>query len=190
MPSSGRAAETACERPAHPAKATHPCGYGPMTTPRHRTGPRAYDRCMTSPTVITESEFQVARVAAFGGPLGAAAAFDWLESAMPTLRGQKMYGVLYSGEPDLYFACLRLDGDASDDFGLEQATVPGGPYGRRLVHGWSTKISELPELFDELHADLVTAGHLVDRSRPLIEYYRREDALVIMIPVTPAHNPS
>jgi|GEM_PF-800331 len=145
---------------------------------------------MTSPTVVTENEFQVARVAAAGGPLGAAAAFDRLEAAMPTLRGQKMYGVLYPGEPDLYFACLRLDSYDSDDFGFERAGVPGGHYGRRIVHHWSTKIRELPELFDELHADLVNAGHLVDRSRPLIEYYRREDALVIMIPVASANEPS
>jgi hypothetical protein len=32
---------------------------------------------------------------------------------MPTLRGQKMYGVLYLGDPDQCFACLRLDDEAS-----------------------------------------------------------------------------
>jgi len=145
---------------------------------------RAYDRCVSSPTVIEEREFQVARVEAVGGPAGAAAAFDHLERAMSTLRGQKMYGVLYPGDPIRYFACLRLDGVHSDDLGLERATVPGGRYGRRVVRDWNAKVAELPDLFDELQADLVHAGCSIDQSRPLIEYYRREDVLTIMVPVT------
>lgn len=138
---------------------------------------------MSSPTVIEERGFQVARVEAVGGPAGAAAAFDHLERAMPTLRGQRMYGVLYPGIPIRYFACLRLDGVDSDDLGLDRATVPGGRYGRRVVRDWKAKITELPDLFDELRADLVDAGFSIDHSRPLIEYYRREDALTIMVPV-------
>lgn len=102
---------------------------------------------------------------------------------MPTLRGQRMYGVLYPGIPIRYFACLRLDGVDSDDLGLDRATVPGGRYGRRVVRDWKAKITELPDLFDELRADLVDAGFSIDHSRPLIEYYRREDALTIMVPV-------
>jgi DNA gyrase inhibitor GyrI len=138
---------------------------------------------VTRPTVIDEDAFDVARVEAVGGPPGAAAAFDHLESTMPTLRGQKMYGVLYLGDPDRYFAGLRLDDEASPHNGLERATIPGGLYGRRLVRDWNTKIPELPEIFDALTADLTSAGYLVDRTRPLIEYYRRVDELVIMVPV-------
>lgn len=51
------------------------------------------------------------------------------------------------------------------------------------MRDWNAKITELPGLFDELQADLVEAGHPIDRSRPLIEYYRREDALTMMVPV-------
>jgi hypothetical protein len=134
------------------------------------------------PTVIDEDGFEVARVEAVGGPAGAAAAFDGLEEAMPTLRGQKMYGVLYLGDPDRYFACLRLGKDA-ESFGFERAAVPGGYYGRRLVRGWTAKISELPEIFGALATDLTVAGLLIDRSRPLIEYYRRVDELIIKVPV-------
>ena len=72
----------------------------------------------------------------------------------------------------------------SDDLGLERATVPGGRYGRRVVRDCNAKITELPDLFDELPADLVDAGCSIDQSRPLIEYYRREDPLTIMVPVT------
>ena len=102
---------------------------------------------------------------------------------MPTLRGQKMYGILYLGNPDRYFACLRLDDESSPDAGLERAIIPGGLYGRRLVLDWNAKIPELPEIFGTLTADLTDAGHLVDRSRPLIEHYRRVDELIIKVPV-------
>lgn len=133
--------------------------------------------------VFEEPEFAVARVEASGGPAGAGAAFDRLEANMDSFRGRKMYGVLYPGSPDRYFACLRLDDQASDDYGFERATVPGGMYGRSLVREWGAKVGQLPRLFDELHEALVGAGHQIDRTRPLVEYYRRHDALTIMIPV-------
>jgi len=150
---------------------------------RHRIGPHAYDQCVVSPTVVEEHEFEVSRVEAVGGPSGAGAAFDRLEGCMQSLRGRKMYGILYPGHPDRYFACVRLGNEQSDDLGLERAIVPGGLYGRSHVRDWNTRIQELPRLFDALHAALVGSGYLIDRARPLIEYYRRMDALTIMIPV-------
>jgi hypothetical protein len=61
---------------------------------------------MASPTVIEEDGFQVAQVEAVGGPSGAVAAFDRLEEAMRTLRGQKIYGVFYPGNiPDISPVC-------------------------------------------------------------------------------------
>jgi hypothetical protein len=120
-------------------------------------------------------------------PSGALQAFPprsiaWREPCRH-FRRQKMYGVLYPGDRFRYFACLRLDGVHSSDLGLERAAVPGGRYGRRVVRDWNVKITELPGLFDELQADLVDAGYPIDQSRPLIEYYGREDAHTIMVPV-------
>ncbi len=138
---------------------------------------------MTSPIVVEESGFEVARVEAVGGTAGAGAAFDRLEERMESLRRRKMYGVFYPGDPCRYFACLRLETDISDDLGFERAMVPGGLFGRRLIHDWKSKISELPQLFDWLHADLNGVGYVTDLSRPCIEFYRRLDELVIMVPV-------
>jgi DNA gyrase inhibitor GyrI len=105
---------------------------------------------------------------------------------MESLSGSKMYGLLYPGAPMAYFASVRLDRDHSDDLGFDQAEVPGGLYGRRLVKDWEDKLAELPEIFDELHADLIEAGYFVDTSRPSLEFYRRSNELVIMVPVLPA----
>ena len=140
---------------------------------------------MGRPTVQTEEPFLVARVQALGGPQGAPAAFIRLEQRMESLRGSKMYGLLYPGEPPAYYACLRLDDDQSDDLGFDQAEVPGGRYGRRLVRDWENRLSELPGLFDQLQAELVEAGFLVDVTRPCLEFYRRSNELLIMVPVLP-----
>ncbi len=137
---------------------------------------------MATPTVTQEAAFEVARVEAEGGPQGAGLAFDQLESRMPTLRGQRMYGVFYPGQSERYFACLRLDDAASDDFGFERAIVPGGLYGRCLIRDWNSRLAELPQAFDALQAELTSAGFLHDRGRPSIEFYRRIDELIIMIP--------
>ncbi len=108
-----------------------------------------------------------------------------LEERMESLRGSRMYGLLYPGEPTAYYACLRLDDNLSEDLGFERAEVPGGLYGRRLVRDWENKISVLPEFFDQLQADLIEAGFLRDVNRPLLEFYRRSDELLIMVPVLP-----
>ena len=147
----------------------------------HLSSP-AYDRRMDAPTVVDQEAFEVARVEAADGAAGADAAFDHLEGRMPTVEGRRMYGVLYPGEPDRYFACVRLDGD-DDDFGFERATVPGGRYGCRLVLGWSARIAEFPRIVDALRAELGAAGHPVDPSRPVIEFYRRDEELLMMAPV-------
>ena len=140
---------------------------------------------MGAPTVLTEKPFEVARVQAPGGPEGAPEAFMRLEERMDSLRGSRMYGLLYPGEPTAYYACLRLDDDHSDDLGFDRAEVPGGLYGRRLVRDWEDKISELPEIFDHLQADLLEAGFLRDFTRPSLEFYRRSNELLIMMPVLP-----
>ena len=140
---------------------------------------------MGPPTVLTEKPFQVARVQAPGGPEGAPDAFMRLEERMESLRGSRMYGLLYPGEPTAYYACLRLDDDHSDDLGFDRAEVPGGLYGRRFVRDWENEISELPEIFDQLQADLLEAGFIRDVTRPSLEFYRRSNELLIMVPVLP-----
>ncbi len=147
------------------------------------TGSRAYHLRMDPMTVTEEQPFEVARVEAEGGATGADAAFVHLEGRMQTLEGRRMYGVMYRGDPERYFACVRLERHADDDLGFERAIVPGGRYGQRLVRDWEVKIPEFPRIVDALHADLVDAGYLEDTSRPSIEYYRRSDELLIMVPV-------
>lgn len=145
---------------------------------------------MGRPTVQLESSFQVARIRAIGGPAGAPDAFREPEDRMDSLRGSKMYGVLYpGGDPLEYFACLKLEGDRSDGLGLELAEVPGGLYGRRVIRDWESKTSELPQMFDRLNEDLSDGSFLIDATRPSLEFYRRSNKLVLMMPVVPGSPP-
>jgi hypothetical protein len=137
---------------------------------------------MAEPTVTDIPELTLAYVEAVGGLSGAGTAFDELERRMSTLRGQKMYGVIHSGDPIRYLAGFLLNHD-SDDLGLERITVPAGRYARTLVRHWETRIPELPSIVGRLQSDVVGAGLAVDPDRPMLEYYRRIDELLVMVPV-------
>ncbi len=140
---------------------------------------------MARPTITQLQDLTLAYVEADGGFSGAGSAFDLLEGRMETLRGRKMYGVVYFDDPVRYLACLLLDDENVDDLGLERTIVSGGGYARVLIRDWETKISELPEVVSRLQTDIVRAGLVVDPQRPMLEYYRRIDELLIMLPVLP-----
>ena len=149
------------------------------------SGPLGTIGGMAGPILIDVPELTLAYVEAVGGFTGAGTAFDQLERRMSTLRGQKMYGVVYPGDPVRYLACLLLDNEDSVDLGLERTTVPAGRYARTLVRDWATRIPELPSIVDRLQTDIADAGLAVDPDRPMLEYYRRVDELLMMVPVHP-----
>jgi hypothetical protein len=142
------------------------------------------------PTLTDVPELTLACVEAVGGLPGAGAAFDQLEHRMSTLRGHKMYGVVYPGDPVRYLAGVLLDDDGADDLGLGRTTVPAGWYSRTLVRDWEGRIPELPAIVGRLQSDMAGAGLDVDPDRPMLEYYRRRDELLMMVPVRSDHGPA
>jgi DNA gyrase inhibitor GyrI len=96
-----------------------------------------------------------------------------------------MYGVVYPGDPVRYFACLLLDDENADELGLEHTRVPAGQYAQTLVRDWESRISELPAIVSQLESDIEVSGLAVDRDRPWLEFYRRIDELVVMLPILP-----
>jgi DNA gyrase inhibitor GyrI len=100
-----------------------------------------------------------------------------------------MYGVVYPGDPVRYLACFLLDDENPDDLGFERTTVPGGRYARTLVKDWETRIPELPTIVSQLESDIEGSGLMVDPDRPSLEYYRRIDELLIMLPVISERGP-
>ena len=110
---------------------------------------------------------------------GITRAWNELEQAVGSLRGRKFYGVFDAAGHE-YRACVQtVDDDDPAALGLEQGTLPGGRYARVRLEG------EPPALYGLIAP---TFEQLVQRpdhdpSRPGIEFYRRRDAIDLLLPV-------
>jgi hypothetical protein len=111
---------------------------------------------------------------------GPSAAFDLLESRLPTLKGRKFYGTFeLTPEGEHYYACvIRIDSDDPEKMGLETGVIPGGWYARCKLDDWQKNISKLPGLFKEL-----AGAHEPDASRPSLEFYRSQQEMQLFLPV-------
>ena len=93
-------------------------------------------------------DIPVLRVRAEMKGKGPAAAFELLESRLPTLKGRHFYGsfrVLEGGEE--YHACVeRIPTDDPSKMNLEEGVIPGGLYARRKLTGWRDELSRLPAI--------------------------------------------
>jgi superfamily II DNA/RNA helicase len=101
-------------------------------------------------------------------------AFDALEAHLPTLKRKRFYGAVIDGE---YRACVAVDDDTRG-LDLPHWVIPSGRYAMRKIADWEAHRGEIGP----------TAGALlsrpdVDRSRPLIEFYRSQAELRLFAPV-------
>jgi len=108
-------------------------------------------------------------------------AFDELEAALPSLKGRRFYG--YFDHPTgRYVACVAAEeGDDAGALGLEVGELPGGRYLRARLQGEPPALyGQISPTFDELAE---AAGDTADRTRPWLEFYRREDEVDVLLPV-------
>jgi hypothetical protein len=93
-----------------------------------------------------------------------------LEAVVP-LRGNKFFGTFDGRE---YRACAAADAD-----GLERDVIPGGRYARTRLRG------RAPAVYEQIAptVEALEAAVEVDRTRPVIEFYRRHDEIDIFVPV-------
>jgi len=125
-------------------------------------------------------EIPVLRVRADMKGKGPSAAFNLLESKLPTIKGRKFYGTFQPGpDGEEYYACVaRVDSDDPEKMQLEIGTIPGGWYARRRFPDWEQNLSKLPDTFEEM-----ARAHDVDPTRPSIEFYRSQAELLLFLPV-------
>jgi hypothetical protein len=86
-------------------------------------------------------------------------------------------------ESGTYTACTPIkDDDRPAELGLATGILPGGWYLRGNLTG------EPPGIFGKIGAGMaeLEAAVPVDDSRPLVEFYRRYDAIELWVPVFPA----
>ncbi|HTP55358.1 MAG TPA: hypothetical protein VML53_01665 [Thermoplasmata archaeon] len=133
-------------------------------------------------TIVDRLPVEVLRVRADLHGAGPKAAFDELESKIPSLRGRRFYGtVRMTSDGEEYHACVeRVATDDPTRLGLETAVIPGGRYVRRKVFHWEEIVAagKMPELADDL-----ARRNDVDPSRPTIEFYRSQTELHVLLPV-------
>jgi hypothetical protein len=139
---------------------------------------------MAEPTELREIvveredvEVLFARAASF--PDGFADAWANLENVIGSLRGRKFYGAFHPQTAD-YWVCVELRPDDDvDALPLERTTLSGGRYLRARLEG------EPPPLYERIapafaaldaHAD-------TDPARPRLEFYRRHDAVDLLVPL-------
>lgn len=138
-------------------------------------------------TIVDLQEIPILRVRADMKGNGPSAAFDLLESRLPTLKGRKFYGAfrkLSNGEEE-YYACVeKIDSDDPAKMQLEIGTIPGGKYARRKIVGWEKIVKEgrLPMIFQEFVESLEPS---VDHSeiRPSLEFYRSHHEMFLFMPL-------
>lgn len=119
------------------------------------------------------AEIPVLFVRAEGGPAGAQAAFQELESRLPTLRGRKFFATCRG---DDYRACVKRDpDDVPEVLALEVGTIPGGLYARQKLKGGPENIAAT--------FDAMARKFPHDTSRPCVEFYRRHDEVILLLPV-------
>ena len=125
-------------------------------------------------------EIPVLRVKADMKGKGPSAAFDLLESKLPSLKGRKFYGTFqFKPDREEYYACVaRVDSDDPGKMQLETGVIPGGLYVRSKLMDWEKNLSKLPGLFEEM-----AHTHDVDSKRPSLEFYRSQAELHLFLPV-------
>lgn len=99
--------------------------------------------------------------------------------AVVGLRGRHFYGV-FDEAANEYRVCVEVrNGDDSGALGLERGVIDGGRYRRERLHG------DPPQVYDRIGPTvqaLIAEGD-VDRSRPVIEHYRRHDEIDVLVAV-------
>ena len=113
---------------------------------------------------------------------GPKAAFDVLESKLPSLKGRRFFGTIRILDDDEeYYACVeRLPTEDPEALGLEVGTIPGGRYVRRRVWDWESVVAagKMKEISEEF-----ARGYVLDPERPSVEFYRSMKELHILLPL-------
>src|SRR5437867_12422118 len=94
-------------------------------------------------------EIPILRVRADMKGKGPSAAFNLLESKLPTIKGRKFYGTFQpTPEGEEYYACVaQIDPDDKEKMQLETGAIQGVWYARRNLPKYDKNLSNLPATF-------------------------------------------
>ena len=114
------------------------------------------------------------------GPHSAEDTFWRLENHLSSLRGRKFFGVSKLEKGNLtYLACVNMEeGDSRNINWMQEVTLEKGIYDREKISDWKKNLGQIPTVIDR-----VAAGSSVDSERYVIEFYRSERELFLLIPI-------
>ena len=126
------------------------------------------------------SELNLMCLKSLKGPLTAEQTFNLLENKLSTLKKKKFYGLSKLENDELtYLACVKIEeGDNTNAPRLLEVHVPRGNYIRERILEWNENLGQIPFLIDKVSAD-----NLVDPDKYIIEFYRSEKELFLLIPI-------
>jgi hypothetical protein len=106
-------------------------------------------------------------------------AFRELEATLGTRRGRRFFGAFDATVGEYRVCVQRREGDDPEALGLESGMLAGGSYLRAQLRGRPPAVyDEIPSVFDALEKQAKR-----DRSRPVIEFYRRDGVIDLLLPV-------
>jgi hypothetical protein len=109
-------------------------------------------------------------------------AFKRLEEALPSMQGRRFYG---SFDPTKMRYTAYVEREEDDDtraLGLEEGELPGGAYLRARLRADPPELyGQIGPTFDALASE---AGDAADSSRPWLEFYRSQNEVDVLVPVT------
>jgi hypothetical protein len=102
-----------------------------------------------------------------------------LEATLGMRQGRRFFGA-FDATAGEYRVCVQLrEGDDPEALGLESGMLAGGTYLRAQLRGQPPAVYEsIPSVFDELEKQAKR-----DRSRAVIEFYRRDGVIDLLLPV-------
>ena len=114
------------------------------------------------------------------GFAGSKEAFEDLEKhLLHKLEGRKFYGV-YQPATNEYRACVsRISTDDPTWFGLSAWVIPSGRYFRLKIKEKPASTSDRQKLIERIVEE---RAHQINRKKPLIEFFRTADELILYLP--------
>jgi len=113
-------------------------------------------------------------------PAGIKAAWDRLESKLPSLKGRRFYGLaVCEGSQVAYFAGVQPVSDEEvASLGLPTMMTKGGKYARVKLFDWQNHTDKIDEIIDQLMQDFQ-----MDPNGAGVEYYRSQSELHLLMPL-------
>ena len=132
-------------------------------------------------TILEQPALRLISAKAKKFPEGTRNAFAAIENRLSTLRGRKMYGVIFNTPSGLeYHAGLVPESESEEQrFGFPVIEIPAGLFVRTKLLNWSQHTDQIGPLIDQM-----IARFGIDCSRPTLEYYRSQRELHLLVPIS------